>query len=62
MHQPVFYIDNHLFYLLNAPSTMNTQSSLVLSVQNTTGNNAEKTVPTRTPFTGATPLRIICHG
>ena len=41
---------------------MNIQSSLVLSVQNTTGNNAEKTVPTSTPFTGATPLRIICQG
>ena len=62
IHQSAFYNDNNLFYLLNAPSTMNTQSSLVLSVQNTTGNNAEKTVPTRTPFTGATPLRIICHG
>ena len=41
---------------------MNTQSSVVLSMQNTTGNSAEKTVPTSTPLTGATPLRIIGHG
>ena len=49
-------------YLLNAPNTINTQSSVVLSVQNTTGKSAEKTVPTKTPLTGATPFRIICHG
>ena len=34
----------------------------VLSPSNTTGKRAENTVPTRTAFTDATPLRIICHG
>ena len=41
---------------------MKTQRAVVLSIQNTTGNKAEKTVPTSTALTGATPFLIINQG
>ena len=49
-------------YLTNDPITINIHKILVLSIQNTTGNRAEKTVPTSTALNGATPFRIRVHG
>ena len=48
-------------YLTNDPITINIHKILVLSIQNTTGNKAEKTVPTSTALNGATPFRTRAH-